>query len=845
MYSARYEYDSHDGRQERIDFLTSKEKTPSKRKTGILIGVLLALLIIAAVAAFLIWYFIFKDADPDSTISMHGKPEVRVFSGHMNLVNVPYNQKLEDPTTKEFSDLAGSLQSTLGENYKKDPVLAKYYTKSVVTAFSEGVLAYYWSQFDVPVSDLEIAPELSEERVLEALETGILAKRRTASRSDASITEITASITDPRMVRNPNANECFQRLEAGVNVETFQSPGYPEGYPSKSQCQWQIRADVGKAISVKFVDFHIEDDCFDDFIAIHDSLSPDDSQAITEKCGHRPPTNPLEVVSSGNIMLVSFITDDEVRRPGFKAEFKALALSQVKRCGGTLTDSTGTFTSPLHPSFYPPAVDCKWTIKVPAGKKVRVKFTLFRMKEPGVDTRVCHKDSVKVMGTKYCGEIPSLALTSDTNEMVVTFHSDESYTDKGFSAEYSAYDPKNPCPNQFACNTGMCIGNELKCDGWNDCGDMSDETECRCEKDQFACENGLCKPKLWVCDRVNDCGDGTDEEGCSCEETEWRCGNGDCIPQDVVCDNRRDCEDGSDEASCVTTSTVCSDFSFKCKNKECVNKVNADCDRINDCSDNSDEAGCDCGTRPYKLNRIVGGQNAENGEWPWQVSLHLHTATSSFGHVCGASIISETWLVSAAHCFVTNDPANHLPTSWQTYSGMQDQYKQEGVQRRPLKRIISHPDYNQMTFDYDIALLELKEPLEFTNTIQPICLPASTHIFPAGLSCWVTGWGLLREGGQKARVLQKAMVKIINDSVCDEVTHGQVTSRMLCSGFLAGGVDACQGDSGGPLSCFEESGRWFQAGIVSWGEGCARRNKPGVYSRVTKLRDWIRKETGV
>lgn len=90
---------------------------------------------------------------------------------------------------------------------------------------------------------------------------------------------------------------------------------------------------------------------------------------------------------------------------------------------------------------------------------------------------------------------------------------------------------------------------------------------------------------------------------------------------------------------------------------------------------------------------------------------------------------------------------NHVPSNWQTYSGMQNQYKYDGVQRLPLKRIISHPDYNQMTFDYDIALLELSEPLEFTNTIQPICLPSSSHVFPAGMACWVTGWGAQREGG--------------------------------------------------------------------------------------------------
>ncbi|XP_068592623.1 suppressor of tumorigenicity 14 protein homolog [Cebidichthys violaceus] len=840
MNSTRYE--GHNGHHERIDFLTNKEKVSSKRKFGILIGVLVAFLILAAVAAFLVWLFVYKDADSEASLSKHLGPSAQVFSGHMKLVDVPYNQKLENTNSKEFEDLAVKLEAVLKENYKKDPLLEKYYTKSVVSAFSEGVKAYYWSQFDIPVEDLEVVPEFSEERVLETLENGLKEQRSMGSDSDIKITEVTASFTDPRMVRNPRANECFYHLEAEEKAKQILSPGYPKGYPPKSRCQWQIRASEDKAILVSFPFFHIEDDCSDDFVSIFDSLSPDDSQAITEKCGQRPPSNPLEVTSSGNIMLINFITDSNVQRPGFEAMYEAIPMSKVKTCGGVLSANKGVFTSPLHPSFYPPAVDCKWTIKVPAENMVRLKFTMFRMKEPGVDIRVCHKDYVEVMGTKYCGEMSSLDLTSSTNVLDVSFHSDESYTDKGFSATYSAYDPANPCPNKFACASGICIGKELQCDGWNDCGDMSDEMKCKCEKDQYSCENGLCKPRLWVCDRVNDCGDGSDEKSCSCGVNEWRCGDGLCMPQDVVCDKKVDCEDGSDEASCKTSPGICSDFSFKCQNTECVNKVNAECDRVNDCSDNSDEAKCDCGTRPYKLNRIVGGQNAETGEWPWQVSLHFLT----YGHVCGASIISEKWLLSASHCFVVNNsPQNHVPSNWQSYSGMQNQYSQDGVQRKAVKRIISHPDYNQMTFDYDIALLELSEPLKFTNTIQPICLPASSHVFPAGMACWVTGWGAQREGGAKAQLLQKAMVKIINDTVCNMVTEGQLTSRMLCSGFLAGGVDACQGDSGGPMVCFEESGKWFQAGIVSWGEGCARRNKPGVYSRVTKLVDWIKTETGI
>ncbi|XP_037532311.1 suppressor of tumorigenicity 14 protein [Nematolebias whitei] len=838
MNAARY---GQNGNEERVDFLKNKEKVPAKKKTGILIGIVVVLFILTSVAAFLIWFFVFKDSNSKATLSKNRIPAEPLFSGHMKLMGATYDQKLEDTDSQEFKDLAAKLETDLGEYYKIDPLLSKYYTKSIVTAFSEGVNAYYWSQFYIPVGELELVPEFSEERVLNALEKSIQEPDSRMSLNNVKIRKITASLTDPRMARSPQAEDCFLHLEAAEEVQKFSSVGYPKGYPSGSRCQWQIRASEENAISVSFPSFDIEDDCSNDFVAVFDSLSPDQSQTITKQCGQRPPSNPLMVMSSGNILLISFIADTNVQKPGFQAEYKAIPKTEVEKCGGVLSKSSGNFTSPLHPIFYPPAIDCKWSIQVSSGLKVRIKFSMFRMKEPGVDIRRCHKDYVEIMNTKYCGELSNLALTSDSNVLEVVFHSDESFTDKGFSAEYSAYDPKNPCPDKFACETGMCIAKSLQCDGWNDCGDMSDEANCKCDSDQFSCANGLCKPKLWVCDRVNDCGDGSDEKQCSCDPNEWRCGNGVCLPQDVVCNNRKDCEDGSDEASCKASPDLCSDFSFKCASGECVNKVNAECDRVSDCADKSDEAICDCGTRPYKLNRIVGGQNAELGEWPWQVSLHFMTA----GHVCGASILSDRWLLSASHCFVTHSSDNLIPSNWITYSGLQYQYKISDAQQRKLKKIITHPLYSQMTYDYDIALLELSEPLVFSNTIQPICLPSSSHVFPAGMSCWVTGWGALREAGQLAMTLQKASVKIINDTVCNTVTENQVTSRMLCSGFLAGGVDACQGDSGGPLVCFEESGKWFQAGIVSWGEGCARRNKPGVYSRITKLRDWIKQEAGI
>ncbi|KAG5271940.1 hypothetical protein AALO_G00185900 [Alosa alosa] len=837
MSSAQYNQ-GFKGQHEHVTFLTNQEKVTSKRKVAVVLGVILTLLVIAAVVGVLLWIFIGKhDSEENATLSQKRKPVARVFSGHMQLSGIPYMDTLEDPTSREFEITANTLEETLEKTYMKDPILAKFFTKSIITAFSEGITAYHWVQFDIPAEDLEILPEVSEERMMEILHSNIRQQGK-QSQQNLTITDITVSFTDPRMARNPRAKECFYRLEADYSVKEFQSPGFPKKYPPHARCQWQIRAPKDTAIFVKFPFFHVEDDCTNDFVFIYDSLSPDDSQAITKQCGKRPPTNQLQVVSSSNILLINFITDSNKQWPGFQGELSVIPITTTKTCGGTFTNTNGSFTSPHFPSFYPPDIDCKWTISVPKGMNVRLTFTMFRMKEPGVDIRVCHKDYVEVLGIKYCGERSTLSLTSTSDKVEVYFHSDESYTDKGFQAEFNAYDPGNPCPAQFACSSGICIDKGLECDGWNDCGDMSDERTCHCEQDQFACANGMCKPKYWVCDRVNDCGDNSDELQCSCGKGEVRCGDGTCIQQSGVCDGKKDCEDSSDEASCKESSGICTDFTFKCQDGTCVNKINAECDHDKDCADGSDEEGCNCGVRPYKHNRIVGGQDADIGEWPWQVSLHFRTNA----HVCGASIISNTWLLSAAHCF-QNDNAG----DWLTYSGLRDQFKvtDKDVQLRKVKTIIPHPDYNPMTFDYDIALLELEQPLKFTNLIHPICLPAKSHVFSAGTPCWVTGWGTLREGGLLAQVLQKAEVKIINDTVCNVVTEGQVTSRMMCSGFLRGGVDACQGDSGGPLVCLSEAGKWFQSGIVSWGEGCARRNKPGVYTRVTKLRDWIHEKTGI
>uniref|UniRef100_A0A8C3X8F8 Transmembrane serine protease 9 n=1 Tax=Catagonus wagneri TaxID=51154 RepID=A0A8C3X8F8_9CETA len=278
----------------------------------------------------------------------------------------------------------------------------------------------------------------------------------------------------------------------------------------------------------------------------------------------------------------------------------------------------------------------------------------------------------------------------------------------------------------------------------------------------------------------------------------------------------------------------CVGNAFSCGNSQCVTKVNPECDDTADCSDGTDEAHCDCGLQPgwRTVGRIVGGVEAAPGEFPWQVSLRENNE-----HFCGAAVISSRWLVSAAHCF--NEFQD--PTEWVVYAGTTYLSGLEAsTVRARVARIITHPLYNSDTADFDVAVLELGGPLPFSRHVQPVCLPAATHVFPPRKKCLISGWGYLKEDFLvKPEMLQKATVELLDQALCANLYGHSLTDRMVCAGYLDGKVDSCQGDSGGPLVCEEPSGRFFLAGIVSWGIGCAEARRPGVYARVTRLRDWI------
>ena len=141
--------------------------------------------------------------------------------------------------------------------------------------------------------------------------------------------------------------------------------------------------------------------------------------------------------------------------------------------------------------------------------------------------------------------------------------------------------------------------------------------------------------------------------------------------------------------------------------------------------------------------------------------------------------------------------------------------------------------------DYDIAVLQMSNAVNYSDAISPICLPHPERNFPAGTRCFVTGWGHIRESDPGSDRLRVAQVPMIDRGRCAKMYQGnRITSRMLCAGYKEGRIDSCQGDSGGPLACLE-NGKFVLAGAVSWGHGCAHRNQPGVYANIEYFLSWI------
>ncbi|CAI5790580.1 serine protease 27-like [Podarcis lilfordi] len=255
-----------------------------------------------------------------------------------------------------------------------------------------------------------------------------------------------------------------------------------------------------------------------------------------------------------------------------------------------------------------------------------------------------------------------------------------------------------------------------------------------------------------------------------------------------------------------------------------------------------------CGRPHVFAPRIIGGKKADEGEWPWQASIRRNRL-----HICGGSLVSSQWVVTAAHCF--EGPLN-LPEFRVNLGEYELPKPAPSMVSSAVSRIIVHPSYAGEGLSADIALMQLKEAVNFSRAISPICLPSSSDpdTFPVGMACWVTGWGLISADGYfMARTLQELEVPILGTEECDQMFHEDsngtetvplghrlIYKDMICAGYPDGNKDTCQGDSGGPLAC-KQNGTWFLAGVVSFGVDCAKPKRPGIHTRVTSYMDWIQR----
>ncbi|XP_035663545.1 atrial natriuretic peptide-converting enzyme-like [Branchiostoma floridae] len=499
-------------------------------------------------------------------------------------------------------------------------------------------------------------------------------------------------------------------------------------------------------------------------------------------------------------------------------------------CGGDLTGTSGTLASPNYPNNYPDSADCKWRIMPPRGGPVTLQFQDLQT-ENGYD-HVSVYDGLTINDPligKLTGNTAPADPISGTNTlgMLVVFTSDYSLNEKGFTATYAS-DGNTPTEcTQYTCPSSReCIHWSWLCDDVRDCADGSDENNCfQCDADKRKPSK---MPQSWVCDGITDCHDEADESNCNDEQvfeatwsawSEWSECSAEC---EGTRQRTRTCNVPEGAPSYITCTG---------------NDVQIEaCGTPGPCST---EPQSGCGTRQSERSneRIINGQDAQRGAWPWQVQLKRGSGSIPF---CGGTLIDREWVLSAAHCF---HGFNWRPTDLHVVIGAQNlrtpPIDQGSIVVTPLQFFVKE-DYDPNRINNDIALIKIP-PVDYpTDYINSACLPEAQEVFNGNSLCFTTGWGVTDEG-RMADVLQEARVPLIDNGVCNGPTSyaGALTDKMLCAGYLAGGIDACQGDSGGPLVCQNSQGRWSLVGITSWGYGCASENFPGVYARVQSFLPWI------
>ncbi|XP_036602610.1 enteropeptidase [Trichosurus vulpecula] len=492
-------------------------------------------------------------------------------------------------------------------------------------------------------------------------------------------------------------------------------------------------------------------------------------------------------------------------------------------CGGPveLWEPNTTFSSMNYPNNYPNQAFCVWYLNAEKGKNIQLHFEVFDLEDIADVVEVRDGGDINsLLLAVYTGSDPVEDVYSTSNQMTVLFITDELVNKKGFLANFTTgyyLGMSEPCKeNDFQCVNGECIPIVNVCDNYQHCTDGSDETNCVQLVNGTQSVNGLVQFNIqstWHMACADNWNNQLSDDVCqllglgnvNTSSQLFSTGGGPFVKLSI----------GSNGSLILMPSERCSNdllIYLSCNHKPCGKQLVAR------------------ETNP----KIVGGNDAKEGAWPWMVSLYFNGR-----HICGASLINNEWLVTAAHCVYGR---NLITSRWEAVLGLHSTSNLTNPQTviQLIDQIIINPHYNKRTKDSDIALMHLESKVNYTDYIQPICLPEASQVFPDGMDCFIAGWGTIKYQGSVATILQEAQVPLISNEKCQQqMPEYNITENMICGGYEEGGIDSCQGDSGGPLMCQEDS-RWFLAGVTSFGYQCALPDRPGVYVRVSKFVNWIK-----